>query len=97
MDKEVALHGVAVIEVTRTAGKWGYVPQSGLNFRLTALSPIDIAGPARGHAQLCHRHAPTGTRTRGTLNNCGTGKTPWGSFLTGEEKLGWVFHAQCCR
>ncbi len=91
VDKEVALHGVAVIEVTRTAGKWGYVPQSGLNFRLTALSPIDIAGPARGHAQLVTKYAPTGTRTRGTLNNCGTGKTPWGSFLTGEENWAGYF------
>ncbi|MCO5110492.1 MAG: PhoX family phosphatase [Burkholderiaceae bacterium] len=91
VDKEVALHGVAVIEVTRTAGKWGYVPQSDLNFRLTALSPIDIAGPARGHAQLVTKYAPAGTRTRGTLNNCGTGKTPWGSFLTGEENWAGYF------
>ena len=61
VDKEVALHGVAVIEVTRTAGKWGYVPGSALNFRLTPLSPIEIAGPARGHAQLITKYSPTGT------------------------------------
>ena len=85
VDKEVALHGIAVIEVTKTAGKWGYTPNSALNFRLTPLSPIEIAGPARGHAQMATKYSPTGTMTRGTLNNCGTGKTPWGSFLTGEE------------
>src|SRR5690606_41623091 len=28
VDKEVNIHGIAVIEVTRTAGKWGYAPQS---------------------------------------------------------------------
>jgi secreted PhoX family phosphatase len=41
--------------------------------------------PARGHAQLVTKYSPDGTMTRGTLNNCGTGKTPWGTFLTGEE------------
>ena len=85
VDKEVDIHGIAVIEVAKTAGKWGYAPSSALNFRLTALSPIEIAGPARGHSQLVTRYSPDGTRTRGTLNNCGTGKTPWGTFLTGEE------------
>ncbi|GAA4428032.1 PhoX family phosphatase [Acidovorax lacteus] len=85
VDKEVDIHGVAVIEVAKTAGKWAYVPGSALNFRLTALTPIDIAGPARGHAQLVTKYSPQGTATRGTLNNCGTGKTPWGTFLTGEE------------
>ena len=85
MDKETAIHGIAVIEVAKTAGKWGYASNSALNFRLTALSPIEIAGPARGHAQLITKYSPTGTKTRGTLNNCGTGKTPWGTFLTGEE------------
>ena len=85
VDKETAIHGVAVIEVAKGAGKWAYVPGSSQNFRLTALSPIEIAGPARGHAQLITKYSPTGTMTRGTLNNCGTGKTPWGTFLTGEE------------
>ena len=85
VDKETAIHGIAVIEVAKTAGKWGYASNSALNFRLTALSPIEIAGPARGHAQLITKYSPTGTKTRGTLNNCGTGKTPWGTFLTGEE------------
>lgn len=85
VDKETAIHGVAVIEVAKSAGKWAYVPGSSQNFRLTALSPIEIAGPARGHAQLITKYSPTGTMTRGTLNNCGTGKTPWGTFLTGEE------------
>ncbi len=85
IDKETAAHGIAVIEVAKTAGKWAYVQNSALNFRLTSLSPIEISGPARGNAQLVTKYSPTGTTTRGTLNNCGTGKTPWGSFLTGEE------------
>ena len=46
---------------------------------------IDLSGPARGNALLVTKYSPTGTKTRGTLNNCGTGKTPWGTFLTGEE------------
>lgn len=91
VDKETDIHGIAVIEVAKTAGKWGYVPSSALNFRLTALSDIEIAGPARGHAQLFTKYSPTGTKTRGTLNNCGTGKTPWGTFLTGEENWNGYF------
>ncbi|MFY3385610.1 PhoX family protein [Paracidovorax sp. MALMAid1276] len=85
VDKETDIHGIAVIEVAKSGGKWAYVPGSALNFRLTSLSPIEISGPARGHAQLVTKYSPTGVMTRGTLNNCGTGKTPWGTFLTGEE------------
>ena len=85
VDKEVALHGIAVIEVTRRRDGWGYERESKRNFRLTPLSPMELSGPARGNAQLVTKYAPTGTTTRGTLNNCGTGKTPWGTFLTGEE------------
>lgn len=85
IDKETAIHGIAVIEVAKTGGKWSYAQNSALNFRLTSLSPIEISGPARGSAQLFTKYSPNGTTTRGTLNNCGTGKTPWGTFLTGEE------------
>jgi secreted PhoX family phosphatase len=85
IDKEVALHGIAVIEVTRRKDGWGYHPDSEHNFRLTPLSPMELSGPAHGSAQLVTKYDPSGTRTRGTLNNCGTGKTPWGTFLTGEE------------
>ncbi|RZJ14607.1 MAG: PhoX family phosphatase [Acidovorax sp.] len=85
VDKETDVHGIAVIEVAKSGGKWAYAQNSALNFRLTALSPIEISGPARGNAQLFTKFSPTGTTTRGTLNNCGTGKTPWGTFLTGEE------------
>ncbi len=85
VDKEMAIHGVSVVEVRKAAGKWEYVKDSAFNRRLTALSDMEIAGPARGNGLLVTRYSPTATRTRGTLNNCGTGKTPWGTFLTGEE------------
>ncbi len=85
VDKETAIHGISVVEVKKTADKWAYTKDSALNFRLTALSDIEMGGPARGNALLKTKYSTDGTKTRGTLNNCGTGKTPWNSFLTGEE------------
>jgi secreted PhoX family phosphatase len=85
VDKEVPVHGVGIVEVRKNAGKWEYVPSSAFNRRLTPLTEIDIAGPARGSPLLITKFSTDGTNTRGTLNNCGTGKTPWGTFLTGEE------------
>ncbi|MBZ2208008.1 PhoX family protein [Massilia soli] len=91
VDKEVALHGVAVVEVKKTGSAWQYVKESSFNRRLTALSDIELSGPARGNALMVTKFSPTGVRTRGTLNNCGTGKTPWGTFLTGEENWSGYF------
>ena len=52
------------------------------------------SGPVRGHALMVTKFSPAGTKTRGTLNNCGTGKTPWGTLLTGEENwAGYFFRA----
>jgi secreted PhoX family phosphatase len=84
-DIEVDCHGVAIVEFAKTNGRFAYVQNSAFNRRVTGLTEIEIAGPARGHALLVTRFSPEGTRTRGTLNNCGTGKTPWGTLLTGEE------------
>jgi secreted PhoX family phosphatase len=81
-----------VVEVKNTGGKWATVPASAFNFRLTALSEnMQITGPARGNALMVTKYSPDGTKTRGTLNNCGTGKTPWGTFLTGEENWAGYF------
>jgi secreted PhoX family phosphatase len=90
-DKEVAVHGISVVEVRKTGGAWGYVQASAYNRRITPLTPVQIAGPARGNALLKTRYSGDGTTTRGTLNNCGTGYTPWGSFLTGEENWSGYF------
>ena len=93
IDKELMIHGVSVVEVRRSAtGDWGYVRDSAFNTRYTTMTPMEISGPARGHPQLVTKYSLDGTRTRGTLNNCGTGKTPWGTLLTGEENwFGYFF------
>jgi secreted PhoX family phosphatase len=85
VDKEVAIHGVGIVEVRKAGSNWEYVRDSAFNRRFTALTEMEISGPARGNALMVTRYSTDGTRTRGTLNNCGTGKTPWDTFLTGEE------------
>ena len=91
VDKEVAVHGISVVEVRRNAGKWEYLPGSTFNRRLTPLTDVEISGPARGNALMVTKYSVNGTKTRGTLNNCGTGKTPWGTFLSGEENWSGYF------
>ncbi|MDP2440362.1 PhoX family protein [Rhodoferax sp.] len=92
VDKETAIHGVSVVEIKKAGKKWATVPASSFNFRLTALSDnMQLTGPARGNALLKTKHSTDGTKSRGTLNNCGTGKTPWGTFLTGEENWAGYF------
>ncbi len=91
VDKETAIHGVSVVEVRKVAGKWEYVANSAFNHRLTCLSDIDLSGPVRGNALAVTKYSNNGQKTRGTLNNCGTGKTPWSSFVTGEENWAGYF------
>lgn len=85
VDKELAIHGISAVEVKPTNGQWGYVQGSSFNRRVTTLTDLDITGPARGDALLKTKYSTDGTKTRGTLNNCGSGKTPWGTYLSGEE------------
>lgn len=91
IDREVPLHGVSVIEVAKTSGNWGYVQASAFNRRVTPLTPVELSGPARGNALMKTLYSTAGTQARGTLNNCGCGVTPWGTYLTGEENWAGYF------
>lgn len=91
VDKEIDIHGVAVLEVQRRGGAFSYVRSSPYNRRITPLTPVELSGPLRGNALMVTRYDPEGKRTRGTLNNCGTGITPWGTYLTGEENWAGYF------
>ena len=92
--KEVASHGVGVFEIEkRRDGKWR-TARSKFNRRITPQTPMEIAGPARGSDLLKTKYSPKGIRTRGTVNNCANGYTPWDTFLTCEENwAGYFFNA----
>ncbi|MFB8828651.1 PhoX family phosphatase [Azotobacter sp. CWF10] len=93
--KEINAHGVSVVEIHRTPnGDWEVVGNSKFGRRITAATPMEIQGPARGHALLRTRYSPDGTATRGTQNNCGNGFTPWGTYLTCEENWAGYFASQ---
>ncbi len=89
--KEIEAHGVSVVELRKTGGKYGYVKASGFNRRITAATTMDMSGPARGSAYLKTVFSPNGTQTRGTVNNCANGYTPWGTYLTCEENWAGYF------
>jgi uncharacterized protein len=90
-DKEIPVHGLSVVEVRKTAGVWATVQASAYNRRVTPLTPVLLSGPAAGNALMKTKYSVSGLSTRGTINNCGTGYTPWGTFLTGEENWAGYF------
>ena len=84
--KEIAAHGVSVVHIKRdTEGTWDIVFGSPFNRRITGNTEMDIRGPVRGYSKLITKYSPDATETRGTLNNCAMGPTPWGTYLAAEE------------
>jgi len=85
--KGKAGHGVSIFEIEQRNGKWSIVKDSEYNRRITADSPMEITGPAAGHDLMKTKADPLGTQSLGTWNNCGNGRTPWGTYLTREENF----------
>ena len=84
-------HGVSIAEIAETDGQWAVVLDSPFNRRIHMDTPIQIAGPAAGHDLLKTSADATGTNALGTWNNCGNGRTPWGTYLTCEENFNGYF------
>src|SRR5690554_4114701 len=89
--KEMNAHGVSVVHVQkRSDNRWEHV-QSHYNRRVTGLTHMELAGPVRGSDLARTKYSPNGTRTRGTLNNCAMGVTPWNTYMAAEENWAGYF------
>lgn len=88
---EMAAHGGTVIEILRENGGWRTVPESRFNRRITAGTPVRIAGPAAGHKRMRTSANRTGRRAKGVLNASGGGITPWNTWLIAERRVGLYF------
>ena len=83
-------HGLAVYEVELKDNKWQMVRPSRYARRFTMDTPFRVSGPAAGHAMMRTAADPAGNTVLGTLNNCASAQTPWGTYLSGEEN--WAFY-----
>lgn len=84
--KEQAAHGVSVIEVKKDAqGQWQRVMPSRYNRRISGMTPMAVSGPLAGNDAMKTASDPGGREIIGTLNNCSSGFTPWGTYLVCEE------------
>ncbi|MBA4176507.1 MAG: Tat pathway signal protein [Leptothrix sp. (in: Bacteria)] len=91
--KSQAAHGITVIEVERRDQQFEVVRPSRYARRITANTPFAIGGPAAGHQLMKTAADPAGRTVLGTIGNCASGKTPWGTYLSGEENWANYFTA----
>lgn len=90
--KEMNAHGVTVVRIQKGSnGQWATVVGDPLNRRITALTEMEFSGPVRGTDFVKTPFSPEGTRTRGTLNNCAHGVTPWNTYMISEENWAGYF------
>jgi len=91
VQREFFLHGVSVIEVNKTGNAWSYKQDSSFNRRIHTLTEMSFSGPAAKTDYLKTKYSTDGSKTRGTVNNCANGTTPWGTYLTCEENWAGYF------
>ena len=84
--------GVSIFEIARDSdGDYSVVLDSPYNRRITANTKMEIQGPARANKLMKTKADKSGSEVYGTINNCASGKTPWGTYLTCEENFNDFF------
>lgn len=81
--------GVSVVAIERAHRRadWEVVPSENSR-RITVNTPVEFSGPVASSPLLQN---PNGNIPLGTMNNCGSGPTPWGTYLTCEENFNLYF------
>ncbi|MEQ6903345.1 PhoX family phosphatase [Nocardioides sp. YIM 152588] len=90
-------HGLSVVTIKkgRVPGSWyreTNLAKARKNRRINADTTFELTGPAAGHDLLKTTADATGTKVKGTFNNCAGGLTPWGTILSGEENFNQYFN-----
>jgi uncharacterized protein len=89
--KEINAHGVSIARVQKGEdGQWAVV-EDPRNRRVTGLTPMEIGGPVRGSDRVKTKYSPEGHASRGILNQCAHGVTPWNTYMTSEENWAGYF------
>ena len=84
------IHGVSVLKLKYHYVRGWKVEKSPNARRITVNTPVNFSGPAADSELLQN---PNGNIPLGTVNNCGSGATPWGTYLTCEENFNGYFGA----
>jgi len=89
--KEVNAHGVSIVRIKKSAdGVWD-VAEDERNRRITARTHVEIGGPVRGSDLVKTKYSPEGHATRGIINQCAHGVTPWNTYIASEENFQGYF------
>ena len=87
------MQGVTVMEVADSGNGYEVVVDSPFDRRITHETPMTMDGAAAGADLVRTKADPEGMSPKGTTNNCGAGKTLWGTYLTCEENFNGLFGA----